>query len=421
MRRRRGPILHGDFLVGKGRHRRRAAPGGPARADQPAAPLRRSLPADDRLRVLRRLRRPARLGRRRCTRVDPLPMLWGLLRESAPLSARRRGAGARRPGLRCASRRRRTSCGSASAAKSARPSSSFASGRSRSPSSRARAACWTTTPGCSMYLLLVTKQVDVISGGASRTIAPPRGSTPAPRVSTPPRTPRASAGGRSRRALRCRRYPSGAHRRCRPRPGPRSRGRSSRPGMASRSKPPPGLAPDLAERWATIVDRARSIDRSDYFAMLDLARDSTKEEANKSFFALAKKWHPDRLAAGARAGERRVFARLRAHERGARHAHRRREARPLHAAARGRQRLAGDAGRRGEGGRGRRRLPEGRGLLQAKRPRAGRGALPQGAQGRPDAGRLPRDARVAALAQARESVAREGRRSPSRCSTRPSR
>ena len=62
-----------------------------------------------------------------------------------------------------------------------------------------------------------------------------------------------------------------------------------------RSKPPPGLTGDLAERWAAIVDRARTIDKSDYFDMLDLARDATKEEANLSFFALVKKWHPDRL------------------------------------------------------------------------------------------------------------------------------
>jgi tetratricopeptide (TPR) repeat protein len=67
------------------------------------------------------------------------------------------------------------------------------------------------------------------------------------------------------------------------------------PGQGSRSRPPPGLAPDLAERWATIVDRARTIDKSNYFTMLDLARDATKEDANGSFFALVKRWHPDRL------------------------------------------------------------------------------------------------------------------------------
>src|SRR6201999_839699 len=79
-------------------------------------------------------------------------------------------------------------------------------------------------------------------------------------------------------------------------PSPRPAGSKSLfPPGSSRSKPPPGMPLELAERWKAIVDRARTIDRADYFNMLELARDSTPEEAEEAFYAMAKKWHPDRL------------------------------------------------------------------------------------------------------------------------------
>ena len=55
------------------------------------------------------------------------------------------------------------------------------------------------------------------------------------------------------------------------------------------------------------------IDRSDYFSMLDIARDATQEEVESSFFALAKRWHPDRLPselAPLREACSRVFGRM---------------------------------------------------------------------------------------------------------------
>jgi curved DNA-binding protein CbpA len=61
------------------------------------------------------------------------------------------------------------------------------------------------------------------------------------------------------------------------------------------------------------VQRAASINRSDYFAMLDVRRDSTLEAVQKAFFSLAKKWHPDRLPAElapVRDACSRVFARM---------------------------------------------------------------------------------------------------------------
>jgi tetratricopeptide (TPR) repeat protein len=59
--------------------------------------------------------------------------------------------------------------------------------------------------------------------------------------------------------------------------------------------PPKSLAPELAERWKEIIDRAATIDRADYFMMLDIPREAGAEEAESAFFAMAKRWHPDRL------------------------------------------------------------------------------------------------------------------------------
>jgi tetratricopeptide (TPR) repeat protein len=62
-----------------------------------------------------------------------------------------------------------------------------------------------------------------------------------------------------------------------------------------------------------IVQKAVSIDRTDFFAMLDLPRDATKDEIETAFFSLAKRWHPDRLPpelAPVRDACNRVFSRM---------------------------------------------------------------------------------------------------------------
>jgi tetratricopeptide (TPR) repeat protein len=128
------------------------------------------------------------------------------------------------------------------------------------------------------YLLLVTKQVDVVT---SSDAAPAGGrSSFVPPISAPPDPPQ----------------------------------RASMPAPAkSILPPPPGLAPELAERWKEITARAATIDRADYFMMLDLARDASRDDVESAFFALAKRWHPDRLPAElapVRDACSRVFARM---------------------------------------------------------------------------------------------------------------
>lgn len=124
------------------------------------------------------------------------------------------------------------------------------------------------------YLLLATKQVDVLAADAS-----------APAPSAPPPSPRAP----SRPAT------------------------SKRPGAKISVPTPQGISPEMMTRWREILERAQTIDRTDYFSMLDVARDATRDEVENAFLALAKRWHPDRLPpelAGARDACSRVFARM---------------------------------------------------------------------------------------------------------------
>jgi tetratricopeptide (TPR) repeat protein len=62
---------------------------------------------------------------------------------------------------------------------------------------------------------------------------------------------------------------------------------------------PPGLAPS-AEQIALkqkILERAAAISSQDYFEMLGLERNAPPDAVQKAFFGLARVWHPDRLPA----------------------------------------------------------------------------------------------------------------------------
>jgi len=79
-----------------------------------------------------------------------------------------------------------------------------------------------------------------------------------------------------------------------------ARGQSSnstrRPGEP---EPPPAmptnLAAEHAARWREIVAYAEKIDGQTFFEMLGVAQTVSPDEARTAYFALVKKWHPDRL------------------------------------------------------------------------------------------------------------------------------
>jgi tetratricopeptide (TPR) repeat protein len=217
--------------------------------------------------------------------VDPLPMLWALLHESA-VGAHVDAALARvaTSSLRVAKTANLARLGLAPAEQQAiellrvRPLAVNEFPRVTGlPEHDARMLT---------YLLLVTKQVDVVST-SNHSLRP---SIPTPgRPSMPPLTP-------GRPSVPPPSIPPTEHGRTPVPPSPRSAiSKSLFPPGSSRSKPPPGLTNELSERWKAIVDRARTIDRADYFNMLELARDATPEEAQDAFYALVKQWHPDRL------------------------------------------------------------------------------------------------------------------------------
>jgi curved DNA-binding protein CbpA len=216
-------------------------------------------------------------------RIDPLPLLWSMLKEHAPseqmiAALQRVGASPLRLTPNADLERLRLGSEELRAASMLReraaPISEFAS-LARLSDEEARLLA---------YLLLVTKQVDLL-GPLGPVAAPNSGSRP-------PATNRTA-------------MPSAT-------PPPKVtpvKGRVS----VSAPPPPPTLAASLGERWREITERAATIDRTDYFMMLDVARDATNDEIEAAFFALAKQWHPDRLPhelAPIRDACSRVFARM---------------------------------------------------------------------------------------------------------------
>lgn len=78
---------------------------------------------------------------------------------------------------------------------------------------------------------------------------------------------------------------------------------------------PPAVAssPELDARRSEIAERAAKIDKEDYFTMLGIPREAGPDALQSAYFALAKKWHPDRLPeelGDAREAAGKVFARL---------------------------------------------------------------------------------------------------------------
>jgi tetratricopeptide (TPR) repeat protein len=60
---------------------------------------------------------------------------------------------------------------------------------------------------------------------------------------------------------------------------------------------PDGLSPEHQGLWNEIAVRGTSIENENYFEMLGVPRDVSSGAVQKAYFALVKKWHPDRVPA----------------------------------------------------------------------------------------------------------------------------
>jgi tetratricopeptide (TPR) repeat protein len=238
---------------------------------------------------------------------DPMPLLWGVLREAPPWAHVKAGL-ARVAGspLRLArgSQLKRLALPKAEA-----DAAELLSARPLRESELAQAAHLDEASAQLLaYLLLVTKQVDALPATEA-----PRPTTPSSVRPASIRPPSSASSGKHTAAASGAPGPSSA------RPVARTSGTrvsvnpEVRRALSAPPPPPKDLAPELVERWREIVERAGTIDRADYFMMLEIARDSDRDEVESAFLTLAKRWHPDRLPselAPVREFCSRVFARM---------------------------------------------------------------------------------------------------------------
>ncbi len=80
-------------------------------------------------------------------------------------------------------------------------------------------------------------------------------------------------------------------------PLPTAKKRESSHELLMKTVPPPpdALETENRQRWQEIRELAEKIDELNYFEMLKVESNTPPDEIRSAFFALAKKWHPDRL------------------------------------------------------------------------------------------------------------------------------
>jgi curved DNA-binding protein CbpA len=58
---------------------------------------------------------------------------------------------------------------------------------------------------------------------------------------------------------------------------------------------PEGLSADATAFWNEVIARCEKIEKQNYYDMLEVAREASAETIRKSYYAIAKRWHPDRV------------------------------------------------------------------------------------------------------------------------------
>ena len=58
--------------------------------------------------------------------------------------------------------------------------------------------------------------------------------------------------------------------------------------------PPESLSTDARMFWLEVVERCQKIEKQNYYDMLEVPRDASAEAVRKQYYAIAKRWHPDR-------------------------------------------------------------------------------------------------------------------------------
>jgi hypothetical protein len=142
-----------------------------------------------------------------------------------------------------------------------------------------------------VYCLAITKQIDLVAEDEISS-----GSIPAPESSgktgasssSAPASPRAAVARVAIQRQRVTTSPAITEEKSSPRiPLADKR-------IDAESAPPPQV--DTARR-AEIVERARIVDKQNYYEIIGVAPDATTQEIKTAYIALAKSWHPDRLPA----------------------------------------------------------------------------------------------------------------------------
>ncbi|MCB9594976.1 MAG: DnaJ domain-containing protein [Sandaracinaceae bacterium] len=130
-----------------------------------------------------------------------------------------------------------------------------------------------------IYLFAIAKAVEVWDASAHASAVAARRPVPRPRESVPSEETAAAGGANEATAKK-------------------AKGRSIAPGAPDALPPmPSGLSPEHQALWMEIAARADSIENENYFIMLNVPRDVSAAGVQKAYFALVKKWHPDRVPA----------------------------------------------------------------------------------------------------------------------------